>query len=165
MSGGIAIPAPKQKKEKQQQPPPGAPVGSGAPKPPAGPVGAGGSDWAAVGKVDELFTLERPAKAVILPSGIKLCVYKYGNKVIRTDAAMWRKDIGRAAGAGPHGRAARPRHSQRRRAAPARAPAVQHARPGARPAPAPPRCLRRSWSRPPTSSRFSTASCLRRRGA
>ncbi|KIY96306.1 hypothetical protein MNEG_11654 [Monoraphidium neglectum] len=71
LSGGIAIPAPKEKKEKaapQQQQQPLDPKQAAA-----AAAAGGGSDWAVVGKVAELFTLEKPSKAIILPSGIKLC--------------------------------------------------------------------------------------------
>ncbi|KAI8474048.1 MAG: hypothetical protein J3K34DRAFT_518543 [Monoraphidium minutum] len=84
-SGGMAIPLPKQKKEKAAAPPPppGAPVGAAVAAAAAQAAAARtkGSDWAVVGKVDELFSAEKPARPVILPSGVKVCVYKFGSKV------------------------------------------------------------------------------------
>jgi len=74
MSKGMAVPLPKKEKEpkqpKQQQPP-------------SGPTAAGpsGSGWSILGNVNELFTLEKPNRAIVLPSGVKLCIYKFGSKV------------------------------------------------------------------------------------
>jgi hypothetical protein len=77
MAGGMAIPLPKDK--------PGQPLPADKAPQQQGP-GAGmgsGSGWVQVGNVNDLFTLEKPNKAVVLPSGVKLCVYKFGGKVGR----------------------------------------------------------------------------------
>jgi nitrite reductase/ring-hydroxylating ferredoxin subunit len=76
----MAIKAPKPQKQQQQQQQPQAPAGGAA-----AAAMVSGSGWATVGKVSELFTLEKPAKPIITQSGVKLCVYKFGGKVYASD--------------------------------------------------------------------------------
>lgn len=79
LSGGMAVPAPRQRKERA------AAAQPADPKQQQQQEAASADGWAVAGKSSELFTLERPNRAVILPSGIKLCVYKFGNKVFASD--------------------------------------------------------------------------------
>jgi hypothetical protein len=77
--GSLAVPLPKQPKQQQpkqqqqqqQQQSAAAPAG----------VGVSGSGWVTLGKVGDLFTLEKPSRPIVLPSGVKICIYKLGNKV------------------------------------------------------------------------------------
>lgn len=76
----MVVPKPAKERAQQQTQPQTQQQGAAA----AAPVS--GSGWAAVGKVDELFPLGKDAKAVVLPSGVKLCVYKHAGKVRRRRA-------------------------------------------------------------------------------
>ncbi|GBF87826.1 hypothetical protein Rsub_00537 [Raphidocelis subcapitata] len=71
----------QQQQQQQQQAPPPQQQRAGA----AAGVGVSGSGWVTLGKVAELFTLEKPNRPIILPSGVKICIYKFGNKVFASE--------------------------------------------------------------------------------
>ena len=80
-SSGMAIRVDK-KKDKDAKPSPADAAAAAA----AGAAPSiSGSGWANVGKVDDLFTVEKPSRPIVLAGGVKLCVYKLGGRVYASD--------------------------------------------------------------------------------